>query len=83
MVKVCGNEIDKYLSDQRKTNDTGITITAQLALRRWPNVGPTSTLTLDNVGSPTLGQRGFVNWPNIGPTVARQRWSNVVPTSAH
>ena len=46
----------------------------QLALRRWPNVGPTSTLT--------LGQRGFVNWPNVGPTVARQRWPNVVPTSA-
>ena len=35
-----------------------------------------------NVGSPTLGQRGFVNWPNVGPTVARQRWPNVVPTSA-
>ena len=34
--------------------------------QRWP-------LRCANVGSPTLGQRGFVNWPNVGPTVA-QRW---------
>ena len=32
-----------------------------------------------NVGSPTLGQRGFVNWPNVGPTVACQRWPNIGP----
>ena len=61
-------------------------LSSQLALRRWPNVGPTlaqrQPLRWANVSSPTLGQRGFVNWPNVGPTVAGQRWANVVPTSA-
>ena len=68
---------------------------SQLALRRWPNVGPTSTLT--------LGQRRLTNFgptwicqlaqrwsngcaptlaqrcANIGPTLAHQRWHNVTP----
>ena len=50
-------------------------ISAQLALRRWPNVGPTSTLT--------LGQRRLTN---VGPTwicqLAQRLHANVVPTSA-
>ena len=48
---------------------------SQLALRRWPNIGPTSTLT--------LGQRRLTN---VGPTwicQLAQRWrANVVPTLA-
>ena len=57
-------------------------ILTQLALRRWPNVGPTSTLTLGQRRLTNVGPTWFVNWPNVGPTVARQRWPNVVPTSA-
>ena len=61
---------------------------SQLALRRWPNVNP---LCWANVGTPTLGQRGFVNWPNVGAPTLRQhrpnvgtlmlgqRWHNVTP----
>ena len=52
------------------------------------NAHPASIATLarqplrwTNIGSPTLGQRGFVNWPNVGPTLARQHWPNVVSTS--
>ena len=68
---------------------------SQLALRRWPNVGPTSTLTLGqrrltNVG-PTwicqLAQRLHANvgptlcqhWPNVGTLTLGQRWHNVMP----
>ena len=71
-------------------------VTSQLALRRWPNVnpyvGPTSAhQRWANVGSPTLGQRGFVNWPNgctptlcqhrtnVGTLTLGQRWHNVMP----
>ena len=51
-------------------------IITQLALRRWANVCPTSTLT--------LGQRRLANVGlSVGPTVARQRWPNGgAPTSA-
>ena len=68
---------------------------SQLALRRWPNVGPTSTLTsgqrrLTNVG-PTwicqLAQRLHANVgptlcqhrPNVGTLTLGQRWHNVMP----
>ena len=53
-------------------------ITSQLALRRWPNVGPTSTLTLGqrrltNVG-PTWICQLAQRWPNIGtPTLGQHR----------
>ena len=57
-------------------------ISSQLALRRWPNVGPTSTLTLcqhrPNVGTLTLGQR----WHNVAPMVVCQRCTNIGPTEA-
>ena len=70
-------------------------ISPQLALRRWPNVGPTSTLTLGqrrltNVG-PTwicqLAQRLHANVgptlcqhrPNVGTLTLGPRWHNVMP----
>ena len=36
-----------------------------------------------NVGSPMLGQRGFVNWPNGGAPTVAQRCANIGPTLAH
>ena len=57
----------------------------QLALRRWPNVGPTSTLTLGqrrltNVG-PTWICQLAQRWPNgCTPTLAQRRHTNVGPT---
>ena len=62
-------------------------LTTQLALRRWPNVGPTSTLTLGqrrltNVG-PTWICQLAQRWPNgCTPTLA-QRCANIGPTLAH
>ena len=68
---------------------------SQLALRRWPNVGPTSTLTLGqrrltNVG-PTWICQLAQRWPNgctptlcqhrpnVGTLTLGQRWHNVMP----
>ena len=62
-------------------------MSTQLALRRWPNVGPTSTLTLGqrrltNVG-PTWICQLAQRWPNgCTPTLA-QRCANIGPTLAH
>ena len=64
-----------------------IVMSSQLALRRWPNVGPTSTLTLGqrrltNVG-PTWICQLAQRWPNgCTPTLA-QRCANIGPTLAH
>ena len=69
----------EHAAATRHNRDTPVAkhIPASIATlaQRWP-------LRWANVGSPTLGQRGFVNWPNVDPTVARHRWPNVVPTSA-
>ena len=56
----------------------------KLALRRWPNVGPTSALTLGqrrhtNVG-PTWICQLPQRWPNGGAPTLAQRWANIGPT---
>ena len=64
---------------------SALPLTSQLALRRWPNVGPTSTLgqrRLTNVG-PTWICQLAQRWPNgCTPTLA-QRCANIGPTLAH
>ena len=77
------------LSNKHEAVDAchGNVTTPQLALRRWPNVGPTSTLTLGqrrltNVG-PTWICQLAQRWPNgCTPTLA-QRCANIGPTLAH
>ena len=70
-------------------------IPPQLALRRWPNVGPTSTLTLGqrqltDVGPTWICQLAQRWCANVGPTLCQhrpnggtltlgQRWHNVAP----
>ena len=62
----------------------------QLALRHWPNVGPTSTLTLGQRRLTNVGPMWICQLPNVGPTLCQhrpnvgtlmlgQRWHNITP----
>ena len=70
-----------------KVQATLYNIPTQLALRRWANVGPTSTLTLGqrrltNVG-PTWICQLAQRWPNGCTQTLAQRCANIGPTLAH
>ena len=76
-------------------NGTLFSLCAQLALRRWPNVSPTSTLTLGQRQltdvKPTWICQLAQRWPNgcaptlgqhrpnVGTLTLGQRWHNVAP----
>ena len=57
-------------------------LSSQLALRRWPNVGPTSALTWGqrrhtNVGPTWICQLAQRWYTNVRPTFVCQHWPNV------